>query len=97
MAVSFVQFLEFLDKSGFAIMVYLRSRVLNLSYGKVRKKGTTVAQFNSGLSAFGLLPRGLDFTPVDHQSVLTPFFHRPNSIFQVTFHGLACMEIYVYE
>ena len=64
-----------------------------MSYGKVRKMGTTDAQFNSGLAAFGLLPRGLDITPVDHQSVLTPFFHRPNFIFQVMFHGLACMEI----
>ena len=72
----------FLDKLGFAIMVYLRSRVLNLSYGKVRKKGTTVAQFNSGLAAFGLLPRGLVITPVDHQSVLTPFSIAPTLSFR---------------
>ena len=73
---------NFLDKSGFAIMDYLRSRLLNWSYGKVREKGTMDTQFNSGLVAFGLLPRGLDITPVDHQYVLTPFSIAPTLSFR---------------
>jgi len=63
-------------------MDYLRSRLLNWSYGKVREKGTMDTQFNSGLVAFGLLPRGLDITPDDHQSVLTPFSIAPTFSFR---------------